>query len=146
MFGSIFMVVNHTLEIAIHILKSANGGLFYTPLYNNTGAGADGKQIHLNELKNKYVEYFIHVNLPSLKRALMGRRGLGKGQSLIETEMACFNPKLFCSESYHQFLRYKEAELLILYYRVRQYFWNPVVFNILKEPFLLIFKRCVEGF
>ena len=27
------MVVSHTLEIAIHVLKSANGGLFYTPLY-----------------------------------------------------------------------------------------------------------------
>ena len=33
MFGSIFMVVSHTLKIAIYVLKSANDGLFYTPLY-----------------------------------------------------------------------------------------------------------------
>ena len=32
MLGPIFMVVIHTLEIAIYVLKPANGGLFYTPL------------------------------------------------------------------------------------------------------------------
>jgi hypothetical protein len=27
------MVVSYTLKIAIYVLKSVNGGLFYTPLY-----------------------------------------------------------------------------------------------------------------
>ena len=87
--------------------------------YNN--ADIDGKKNYLKLLKKDYLEYFKSEKLPNLKRALMGRRGIGSGQSLIETEMECFNPKQFCSESYHQLLRYHEAELLILYYQVRNF-------------------------
>ena len=36
MFGPIFMGVSHALEIAIYVLKSANGGLLCRPLYLST--------------------------------------------------------------------------------------------------------------
>ena len=59
--GPIVMVVSHTLKIAIYVLKSVNGGLFYTLLYIHATF------YHSGILKGCDEDYIIRIKFPPLQ-------------------------------------------------------------------------------
>ena len=80
------------------------------------------KELRLNDTAKVYRSQFEDILVTDLLRAIRGdSSSVSPSKSLVEVEMECFDRQQVCTDQYHKKLRTKEAELLALYFRTKQF-------------------------